>query len=256
MDEIFKALGDPSRRTLLDRLRERDGQSLTELESALGMTRFGVMKHLKVLEASGLVVSRKVGRFKYHYLNAAPLQEVIDRWIEPLTQKPLARAVLDLKAGLEGTTTMKQNDKPDFVLQTYIRTTPAKLWEALFSADMTARYNIMNAAFHGKLAKGERYEQRKPDGSVMLSGEILDVDPEKRLEMTFVPGWMGPAADESRCVYEIEPSGEICKLTVMHFDIPAGQEGVREGWSSIVASLKSLLETGAPLEWPAAEASA
>lgn len=118
VDNVFKALADSSRRTLLDRLREQDGQSLTELESALGMTRFGVMKHLKVLEAAGLVVSRKVGRFKYHYLNAAPLQAVIDRWIEPLIQKPLARAVLGLKAGLEGTATM--TTKPDFVLQTYI----------------------------------------------------------------------------------------------------------------------------------------
>ena len=66
------------------------------------MTRFGVMKHLKVLEGASLVISRKHGRFKYHYLNVVPLQEVIDRWIEPLTQKPLARATLDLKAKLEG----------------------------------------------------------------------------------------------------------------------------------------------------------
>ena len=253
MDEIFKALSDPSRRTLLDSLREQDGQSLTELESALGMTRFGVMKHLKVLEASGLVVSRKVGRFKYHYLNAAPLQEVIDRWIEPLTQKPLARAVLDLKAGLEGAQIMTTgNEKPDFVLQTYIRTTPQTLWAALFSADQTPRYMIDAAAFHGELKKGERYEQRRPDGSVMLSGEILAVEPERRVEMTFQPGWMGPDADVSRCVYEIEPAGANCKLTVMHFDIPADQQGVREGWSSIFASLKSLLETGEPLDFNSA----
>ena len=102
MDAIFKALSDDTRRKLLDMLREKDGQTLSELEGNLGMTRFGVMKHLKVLEAASLVISRKQGRFKYHYLNVVPLQEVIDRWIEPLTQKPLARATLDLKAKLEG----------------------------------------------------------------------------------------------------------------------------------------------------------
>ena len=107
MDAIFKALADDTRRQVLDVLRDRDGQTLSELEESLAnlgveMTRFGVMKHLKVLEAASLVISRKQGRFKYHYLNVVPLQEVIDRWIEPLTQKPLTRATLDLKAKLEG----------------------------------------------------------------------------------------------------------------------------------------------------------
>ncbi|MGI9363937.1 MAG: metalloregulator ArsR/SmtB family transcription factor [Rhizobiaceae bacterium] len=107
MDAIFKALADDTRRLILDVLRKRDGLTLGELEDALAdagveMTRFGVMKHLKVLESASLVLSRKQGRFKYHHLNVVPLQEVIDRWIEPLTQKPLARATLDLKIKLEG----------------------------------------------------------------------------------------------------------------------------------------------------------
>ena len=107
MDAIFKALADDTRRQILDILRQRDGQTLGELEAAIAlvgveMTRFGVMKHLKMLEAASLVISRKQGRFKYHYLNVVPLQEVMDRWIEPLTQKPLARATLGLKAKLEG----------------------------------------------------------------------------------------------------------------------------------------------------------
>jgi DNA-binding transcriptional ArsR family regulator len=101
MDDVFKALSDETRRGLLDRLRERDGQTLTELESAIGMTRFGVMKHLKVLEGANLVVTRKSGRFKYHYLNAAPLQLIVDRWITPITLQAATRALLDLKADLE-----------------------------------------------------------------------------------------------------------------------------------------------------------
>ncbi|MBT8458031.1 MAG: metalloregulator ArsR/SmtB family transcription factor, partial [Alphaproteobacteria bacterium] len=88
MDAIFKALNDPARRDLLDSLRQKNGQSLSELEAQLDMTRFGVMKHLKVLEDASLIVTRKKGRFKYHYLNALPLQEVIDRWIDPFLAKP------------------------------------------------------------------------------------------------------------------------------------------------------------------------
>ena len=93
---------DPTRRRLLDLLRERDGRTLTELVDETELTRFGVMKHLKVLEGAGLVLTHKQGRFKYHFLNAVPLQQVIDRWIEPFTQKPMAQAALALKAKLEG----------------------------------------------------------------------------------------------------------------------------------------------------------
>lgn len=101
MEAVFKALSDATRRALLDRLRERDGQSLTDLEAVSGMTRFGIMKHLKVLEAARLIVTRKQGRFKYHYLNAAPLQLIVDRWISPITLRAATRALLDMKADLE-----------------------------------------------------------------------------------------------------------------------------------------------------------
>ena len=124
MDMIFKALNDSSRRDLLDRLRQRDGQSLQELEEGLEMTRFGVMKHLRVLEEAGLILTRKEGRFKHHYLNALPLQEVMDRWVAPFLQ-PQARALSELKAKLERDTKMS---KPDFMMQTFIRCTQDALW--------------------------------------------------------------------------------------------------------------------------------
>jgi DNA-binding transcriptional ArsR family regulator len=99
-DRVFKALADPTRRHLLDLLFRRDGQSLTELESGLAMTRFGVMKHLRLLEAAGLVVSRKVGRTRLHYLNPVPIRQIHDRWIDKYTEQP-ASALVDLKRELE-----------------------------------------------------------------------------------------------------------------------------------------------------------
>jgi DNA-binding transcriptional ArsR family regulator len=99
-DRVFKALADPTRRFLLDSLFAREGQTLTELESAVQMTRYGVMKHLKVLEEAGLVVTRRSGREKLHFLNAVPIREVHDRWIDKYTERHVA-ALLDLKKELE-----------------------------------------------------------------------------------------------------------------------------------------------------------
>jgi DNA-binding transcriptional ArsR family regulator len=99
-DRVFKALADPSRRLLLDRLFERDGRTLTELESQLEMTRFGVMKHLRLLEEAGLVVSRKSGRTRLHYLNPVPIRQIHDRWIDKYTEHR-ASALAELKTQLE-----------------------------------------------------------------------------------------------------------------------------------------------------------
>jgi DNA-binding transcriptional ArsR family regulator len=99
-DRVFKALADPTRRFLLDRLYERDGRTLTELESELEMTRFGVMKHLRLLEDAGLVVARRSGREKLHYLNPVPIRLIHDRWIDKYAERR-ASALLDLKTELE-----------------------------------------------------------------------------------------------------------------------------------------------------------
>jgi DNA-binding transcriptional ArsR family regulator len=99
---VFKALADPTRRHLLDRLFERDGRTLIELESGLEMTRFGVMKHLKVLEEAGLVVTRRKGREKLHYLNPVPIRLIHDRWIDKYTERGVS-ALVDLKHELEQT---------------------------------------------------------------------------------------------------------------------------------------------------------
>ena len=101
-DGVFKALADPTRRLLLDRLFDRDGRTLTELESHVEMTRFGVMKHLRVLEDAGLVVTRKSGREKLHFLNPVPIRLVHDRWIDKYTERQVS-ALTELKRKLEET---------------------------------------------------------------------------------------------------------------------------------------------------------
>jgi DNA-binding transcriptional ArsR family regulator len=102
-DRVFKALADATRRFLLDRLFARDGRTLTELESELEMTRFGVMKHLRILEEANLVVTRRQGREKLHFLNPVPIRQIHDRWIDKYTERQVS-ALADLKTELEGTT--------------------------------------------------------------------------------------------------------------------------------------------------------
>src|ERR1700720_895215 len=123
VDEVFRALADPTRRRLLDELFKQDGQTLTALERRLPMTRFGVMKHLKVLEQAGLVTTKRRGREKLHFLNAVPIRLVHDRWVSKYAE-PWAATLSTLKQRLEEQTMEK-------VFEIYIRTTPERLWEAI-----------------------------------------------------------------------------------------------------------------------------
>jgi DNA-binding transcriptional ArsR family regulator/uncharacterized protein YndB with AHSA1/START domain len=241
VDDVFKALADPTRRRLLDTLRDRGGLTLTELEQGLGMTRFGVMKHLKVLEDANLIVTRRDGRFKHHYLNALPIQEVADRWMAPYG-KPLARFALNIKNALEA----PMADKPDFVFATYIRTTPAKLWDALTNPEMTQQF-YYGSRVKADLRVGGRFYYEGPDGELNLDGEV---DPPKKLVTTFKATWSPPEAQVTRVMYEIEPVGDVCKFTVTHFDYEKAMAGIDAGWPMIVAGLKTLLETGKPLAIP------
>ncbi len=246
MDAVFKALSDPTRRQLLDTLRDRGGLTLTELEQGLGMTRFGVMKHLKVLEEANLVVTRRDGRFKYHYLNALPIQEVADRWMAPYA-KPLARFALNLKNALESEPPMA--DKPDFVVSTYIRTTPDRLWEALTNPEITRQF-YYGGRVQAQLEVGGRFDYLDPKGEINLRGEVLEVDPPRRLVTTFKASWAEPGGEVTRVMYEIEPMGEVCKFTLTHFDYEKSKAGVEQGWPIIISGLKTWLETGRPLDIP------
>lgn len=241
MDAIFKALNDPARRALLDSLRARDGQSLSDLEAQLDMTRFGVMKHLKVLEEANLVVPRKSGRFKYHYLNALPLQEVIDRWIDPFLAKPAARAVLDLKSQLEGTPPMSA--KPDFMMATFIDCTQDALWEALTKGQIMAQHHFLASDVRGDLIEDGEVTYDSPRGGTLLVNTLIKADPKTRIECKFTPHWLENPV-ETRAVYIIEPQPSSMKLTVEHYDLTPELANVADGWARELAGLKTLLERG------------
>lgn len=267
MDEIFKALADPSRRRLLDRLHRRSGQSLRELCAGLDMARQSVTKHLAVLEAAGLVTTARRGREKLHYLNAAPIHEVADRWIGRYDRER-ARALADLKRALEE----PGMSQTEFVYATYIRTTPEELWRALTDPAFTFRY--WGAGLHSDWRVGSRILwQDAPGGELRDLGDVvLDSVPFRRLSYTwhnYQPehaeffGWTDEYFAElvkeprSRVTFEIEPAGAAVKLTVVHDGFEADTEMLKAvsgrkketgGWPEILAGLKTLLETGQPLD--------
>ena len=244
MDEVFRALADPTRRSLLDELFKEDGQTLSALEGRLPMTRFGVMKHLKVLEEAGLVVTRKRGRETLHFLNPVPIRLVHDRWVSKYAE-PWAAGLSELKRRLEDRTMEK-------VFEIYIKTTPERLWEAITDPDMRAKYTF-GVRMENDWAVGASYNGATPDGRVLMGGENLEVDPPRRLVQSFNALWSDDVKAEgtSRVTWEIEPVGDSCKLLVIHDELREGAHGeVWGGWPQILSGLKTLLETGETLTTP------
>ncbi|HEX7916006.1 ArsR/SmtB family transcription factor [Rudaea sp.] len=243
MDAVFKALADSFRRKLLDRLNRREGQTLAELCKGADMTRFGVMKHLRLLEQAGLVVTRREGREKLHYLNRVPIRRLHDRWISRYAE-PMAAALSRLKTALE-----EPMSEGRLVYEIFVRATPEKLWRAITQPEFTRQY------FHGSaittpLKKGGPYRSEAADGTLLVDGEFLECDPPRRLVHTWRVHWNPALSHElSTVTYEIEQRGDNCKLTVTHEVAQAPQTAavVKGGWPAILSSLKSLVETGKPL---------
>jgi uncharacterized protein YndB with AHSA1/START domain/DNA-binding transcriptional ArsR family regulator len=242
---VFRALADPHRRLLLDRLHERDGQTLGELCTHLPeMTRFGCMKHLRVLEEAGLVSSRKVGREKFHYLNPVPIQQLYDRWVGKFA-RPWTRTLTGLKAFLEED---QMDHAPTHVYEIFIRTTPDRIWQALTDPEITQQYYFFGSRVESDWQPGSPYTVSNPVGGTVVQGEVLEADPLRRLVMT----WRATFADipTTTVTWTIEPIGDSCKLTLQHSDLdpatPVGQ-GIASAWAQLLSSLKSLLETGQPL---------
>jgi len=257
MDEVFKALADTSRRRLLDRLNERNGQTLRELCADLDMARQSVSKHLALLESANLVTTVWRGREKLHYVNAEPINAIADRWIGRYRGR--AQALADLKQALES-----PMSKPEFVYTTYINTTPERLWQALTDPEFTQQY--WGVTFDTDWAKGSAMTWTDPGGPIVDPEQVvLESDPYRRLAYswhTFTPEWAAgnkvpeeqravfAAERRSKVTFTLEPQGSAVKLTVVHDDFPedsAVLAACSNGWPEILSSLKSLLETGSVL---------
>ncbi|MHB8459671.1 MAG: ArsR/SmtB family transcription factor [Candidatus Limnocylindrales bacterium] len=244
MDAVFRALADPTRRSLLDELFREDGQTLSALEAHFSMTRFGVMKHLRLLEEAGLVVTRRRGREKLHYLNPVPIRLVHDRWVSKYAE-PWATALSGLKSRLE--------NPMEKVFEIYIKTTPERLWQAITDPEIRAKYNF-GACQTSDFTPGSHYEMGAPGAPGLLGeGENLEVDPPRRLVQSMVALWSEDVKSEgtSRITWEIEPIGDSCRLTVTHDQLREGaNEQLYGGWPMILSGLKTWLETGQLLTTP------
>jgi uncharacterized protein YndB with AHSA1/START domain len=263
---VFKALADPTRRFLLDLLLEREGRTLSELEAEVDMTRIGVMKHLRLLEAAGLVITRRAGRAKLHFLNPVPIRLIHNRWIGKYTERQ-ASALADLKNDLEAAMTETQKTRTVQMYQVYIRATPEAIWEAITQPEWTVRYGFAPVVNYD-LRPGGGFRAYANEGMkalgcphVISDGEVLHADPPRRLvqtwRMTMTPDMAAEAF--TRLTYEIKPArGGVTKLTVTH-DVTGApmwaavlrgeseSRGAGGGWNEILSGLKTLLETGQQL---------
>jgi uncharacterized protein YndB with AHSA1/START domain len=246
VDDVFRALADPTRRSLLDELFKKDGQTLSALEERLPMTRFGVMKHLKLLEAAGLVVTKKRGREKLHFLNAVPIRLLHDRWVSKYTE-PWVATLSGLKNRLE-------NKIMEKVFEIYIKTTPELLWKALTDTEMRRKYTF-GAVVTSDWTVGSRYEA-VGRGTPIFEGENLEVDPPRRLVQSFQALWGEDVKSEgtSRVTYEIQQVGDSCRLLVTHDQLREDANNqLYGGWPMILSGIKTLLETGELLTTPGSQ---
>lgn len=244
LDAAFKALADPTRRLLLDRLHEHNGQTLGELCRDLGMARQSATQHLSVLEAANLISTVRRGREKLHYLNPVPLHTIGERWIDKF-ERPRLRALSDIRRRAED----EMTDRPSFVYTIYIDATPDKVWHALTDDDLTAAY--WGHANVSDWQPGSRWEHRRTDGSGIADvvGTVLEATPPRRL----VTSWSDPADASpertSRVMFDIQAHGQIVRLTVTHEDLfdEADRRNAAGGWSAVLSNLKTFLETGSVL---------
>jgi uncharacterized protein YndB with AHSA1/START domain len=245
MDEVFKALSDPTRRGLLDELYRKDGQTLGALERRFSITRFGVMKHLRVLEEAGLLTTRRQGREKLHFLNPVPIRLVHDRWVSKYTE-PWAATLVGLKKRIE-------DEAMEKVLEIYIKTSPERLWEAITDSEMRRQYTF-GVGTSSDWTPGSSYEAVHAGAGIAISaGKNLEVEPPRRLVQSFNALWSEDVKSEgtSRVTWEIEPVGDSCRLTVTHSDLrDGGNDEIYGGWPMILSGLKTLLETGEKLTTP------
>ena len=254
LDPVFRALADPTRRQLLDQLHASQGQTLRELCAGLAMARQSVTKHLRVLEEASLISTVRRGRERLHYLNAAPIHEITERWINKYDLRRV-RALADLKRALE-----EPVSASDFVYITYIRTDPPMLWRALTDPAFTLRY--WGVAMRSDWTVGSPILMQFTPGEEFreVGHVVLEADPYRRLSYRWhvmLPyhaealGWsedtFAAAVNEplSKVTFDLEPIEDMVRLTVTHDDFPAGSPihaAIGDGWPRVLSDLKTLLE--------------
>jgi uncharacterized protein YndB with AHSA1/START domain len=247
MDQVFKALADPSRRRLLDSLRKQDGQTLGQLCGPLEMARQSATQHLAVLEEANLISTIRRSREKLHYLNPVPIFDIQQRWLAPFEQ-PRLQALAAIKKNAEEDMT----DKPHFVYVTYIQSTPEQVWHALTDADLTAAFwghsNISD------WQPGSTWEHVRTDGSGIadVTGKVLAATPPTQLVITFDAPGEEPAGGPTTVTFDIERYQDIVRVIVTQENLADEEalKAVSHGWPAVMANLKSVLETGHALPQP------
>src|SRR4029079_15248036 len=253
MDEVFKALADPTRRSILDALFERDGQTVQALCARFPeMTRFGVMKHLTVLEAANLGATKRGGRTKLHFLNPIPIGEIADRWVSKYAQ-PFTRAMVGFRHDLErGTSEEPHMAITKHVYQIFIKASPEQVWDAIIEPSWTRRY-FHGTAFDSPPVKGQPYRTSIADGRPAVDGVIEELDPPKRLVMTWHTLYDAALSEEppSRVEWIVDPVGDgVTRLRLEHGDLalsPLTWANVKDGWVYVLDGLKTVIETGESL---------
>ena len=253
VEPVFRALADDSRRKLLDLLFARDGQTLTELAGRVpSMTRFGVMKHLRVLEQAHLVTVRRDGRLKLHYLNAVPIRLIHDRWIGKY-RKTRAAALAELKLDLEEQEMKSLDTRPAQIYTVFIRAPQAKVWEAMTKPEFTHRY-LYDSEPKTTWKPGSRLLWTEhAGGQELVDGEVIEYDKPNRLVFSWIVKYDPSLTPEgaSRVTYELSEAEGLTKVTVVHDDFPSGSkvyDNVAGGWPYILSGLKTLLETGSAMK--------
>ena len=260
--DVFRALADPTRRAILDALFVADGQSVGAL-CALSpeMTRFGVMKHLRVLEQANLVATAKSGRERLHYVNPVPITQIAHRWVSKYAA-PFAAALVNLDdqvTQLPAPTTFGGTlmDRPEHVYQIYIAASPDQVWTAITDSEWTRRYFHRTAFVEPPLA-GRPYRQVLPDGRPATDGMVEEVTPPVDGQPgRFVHTWHVLYDEEmsaepaGRVEWLVELAGEgLTRVRLVHSGLeqsPLTWENVKNGWVWVLDALKTVLETGRSL---------
>jgi uncharacterized protein YndB with AHSA1/START domain/DNA-binding transcriptional ArsR family regulator len=249
VDAVFKALADTSRRVVLDALFYEDGQTLQALCRNVDFSRQGLSKHLRILEGAGLVITEFQGREKKHYLNPVPVHDITERWIAKYSREQLV-AVSALKQALEG----EAVNNNEFAYETYIKAPQKRVWEALTNAEFTSQY-FYATQVDSTWEAGAAVNYRNSSGDVAVEGKVIEVDPPHKLVITWhvLYDETAKAEEPSRVTFSLQAVNGQTRLRILHDQFPENTvllDRISEGWPWIVASLKSLLETGQALPPP------